>query len=394
MPEEYAARAKELGIPMITFTEHGNLYTMFDSRDAADKVGVKSAPGIEFYQARKTRFDRDPDELSGKARSEWDQRGPHHLTVVAVNDTGVKNLIKLSSRAFQEGYLARKARVDFDLLSEHSEGLVCLSGCLSGKIQQALLRDDYNQAVEDAGRLRDIFGQDNFFIEMMNHGIDEEIQVRDDLIRLAKEMNVPMVGTCDSHYTLQCEHESHDHSLCVSTGALKADENRFRFPGDQFYLKSYDEMCQIFPEEWVKNSMLVYEKHEITSLTHGTHYPVFPIPEGKTSIEYFKDLIEEGAQLRFGDGWQNDSRITERIDKEFNAIIQQGFENYFFIVSDLMVESKKRGILCGPGRGSAAGCLLAYLLFITEVDPIQWDLSFERFMVYKKPEYTINFPEL
>lgn len=392
-PLEYATRAKELNMPGFTFTDHGTLHTVLDANKAAEQVGIKYFPGLESYQARKTRFDKDPDERSGRSRHEWDQRGPHHLGLIAYNNVGYHNLMKISSEAYTSGYFV-KPRVDLELLAEYSEGIVCLSGCLSGMIQQAILRNDYPYALEMAGKMQDIFGKDDYFIEIMNHFIDEELRVHEDLIKIAKAIGAPIVATCDSHYTHKESAYNHDVSLCIATGARMEDEERFRFSGDHFYLKSYEEMNKLFPEEYLDNTMLVYEKHDL-KIEHGDyHFPIFPIPEGFTEEQFFVKSVEDGAAMRFGENWRDKKEIVERMDYELNVIKQLGFTNYFLIVSDIVKAAKDMGCMVGAGRGSAAGCLIAFCLYITEVDPIKYDLQFERFLVYVSPEYKFDFPKV
>lgn len=380
--EEYAERAKKLGQPMITFTDHGNLHGVLDAYDAAREAGIKYLPGLEAYQARKTRFDMDEEERAGKARSEWDQRGPYHLGIIAYNNVGYHNLIKISSRSYLEGYYV-KGRIDHNLIADHAEGLVILSGCLSGEVQQAILRGDYDYALDAAAKMQDIVGRDNYFIELQNHGIEEESQTWASLIMIAKTIDAPIVTTCDSHYTNKEDAHYHDLTLCISTGAKFADESRFKFSGDGFYLKSYDEMVALFGEEqYVDNTMLVYDKFDFELDFEENHYPKYPMPMGETSEQLFDKLIQEGAVKRFGDDWKTKRLdIAERIAYESEVIKDQGFLDYFLVVWDIVDYARRRDIMVGPARGSVAGCLIAYLLFITEVDPVKYKLMLERFLV-------------
>ncbi len=392
-PDEWVERNKELGNAGSCITDHGTLHTVMDFYDTCRKVGIKHFPGLEAYQARKTRFDMDEDERSGRARSEWDQRGPHHLGIVAYNNVGYNNLIKISSRSYTEGYFV-KPRVDHQLISEHSEGIIILSGCLSGEVQQALLRNDYEYALAAAGKMQDIVGKDNYFIEVMDHFIDKEHQVRDDLIRIAKTIGAKIVATCDNHYTYKHQADAHDDMLCINTGSKKLDENRFRFDGDHYYLKSYDEMAQLFPEEYLDNTMYVFEKYDLDIIHNEYHFPIFETPDSSTEEEFFIKSINEGAEKRFGPDWRKDQAKVDRLDYEINIIRQMGYPNYFLVVSDLVKWAKGDGQLVGPGRGSAAGSLVSYCLYITEVEPLEYELSFERFLVYQPPSYEMNFPEL
>lgn len=393
--DEYAERAKELGMKGMCFTEHGNLHGLLDGYDAAKKAGLKYHPGIEFYQARKTRFDKDPEEQAGKESAEWAQRGPYHLGVIAYNNVGYHNLIKLSSRAYLEGFYV-KPRVDHELLSQHSEGLVALSGCLSGEVQQALLRDDFNFALEAAAKMQSIVGGDNYFIEVQNHGIEEEIRNYPHLIEIAKKINAPIVATCDSHYT--CKEHSHHHDvlLCVNTGSRIDTPNRFKFSGPHFYLKSYDEMASLFPEEYLKNTLLVLEKHEVDLQFNEHHIPNFPVPTKQTVDEYFVEWVHRGAEERFGSNWRADNEIVERLEYEVGVIREMEFPNYFLIVADIVEWARQNKIMSGPGRGSAAGSLVSYCMKITEVNPLKYGLPFERFLIPGRkslPDIDLDFDD-
>lgn len=393
--DEYAARAKTLNQPAICFTEHGNLHGLLNAYEAAKEADIPYFPGIEFYQARKTRFDMDPEEKSGKESEEWQQRGPYHLGAVAYNNAGYHNLIKLSSRAFTEGWYG-KPRVDHELLSEHSEGLVLLSGCLSGEIQQALLRDDYTFALKTASTLQDIVGKDNFFIEMQNHFIEEELRNHEHLKSIAKAIGAPIIASCDSHYTCKEHSHSHDVMLCVNTKSRIDTPNRFKFSGDHFYLKSYSEMAELFPEEYLDNTLLIAEKYDINLSFGEYHIPSFAVPQGETQESFFLKSIEEGATKRFGFDWKANTKVVERIEYETQVIREMGFPNYFLIVADLVNWAKENKIMCGAGRGSVAGSLVAYCLGITQVDSLKHELPFERFLVPGRkglPDIDLDFDD-
>ena len=382
-PEEYAERAIELGQPAITNTDHGNLYSLIDTYKAAARLGIPFMPGIEAYRARKTRFDRDPEEMSGPAINEWAQRGPYHQTILAYNNAGYKNLLKLSSASYTEGF-ARKPRVDLELIEKHSEGLIILSGCMSGALIQALLRDDYAAALEEATTMQDIVGKDNYFIEIMDHGIEEERQAHEGLIKISKAIGAPIVPTCDSHYTHKEDYHSHDALLCINTGAQISNVNRFKFSGNEFYLKSYEEMVQLFPEEWVENTLLIPERLDINIDLNSHHYPVFEIPkESPIQVipDYFKEAIGKGAEKRFGLNWKVERRdVADRLNYEIGVIQEMGYDSYFLIVQDIIKWCSDNDILCGPGRGSSASSLVSYCLEITHIDPLEFDLLFERFL--------------
>jgi DNA polymerase-3 subunit alpha len=382
-PEEYAQRALELGQPCITSTDHGNLHTLMATYKSAKKLGIPFMPGIEAYRARKSRFDTDQEEMSGPSINEWGQRGPYHQTILAYNNVGYVNLMKLSSAAFLEGF-ARKPRVDLELIERYSEGLVVLSGCLSGALQQALLRGDYEAALAEAGTMQGIVGKDNYFIEIMDHGIPEEKAVHEGLVKIAKAIDAPIVPTCDSHYTHRHDHDDHDILLCISTASQLTTPNRFKFSGDEFYLKSYEEMVDLFPKEWVHNTLLIPEKLDLNIDLDSHHYPVFEIPEEspiKVIPDYFIQAIMDGAEQRFGLNWKTERRdVAERLNTEVKIIQEMGYDSYFLIVADIIKWCLENGILIGPGRGSSASSLVSYCLGITHINPLEYGLLFERFL--------------
>ena len=393
--EQYCDRAKQMGQPAVTISDHGNMFGALDFYDAAMASGVKPFLGQEFYQARKTRFDKDGEERASGSANEWGQRGPYHCGIIAYNNVGYHNLIKLSSRAFTEGYFV-KPRIDHELLTQHHDGLVMLSGCLSGEIQQALLRDDYGFALETAAKMQSIFGKENYFIEVMNHGIEEEIRNYPLLLKIAKDIGAPVIATNDSHYTTKGDAHFHDVMLCVNTGSRLDTPDRFKFSEDEFYLKSFDEMTSIFPEEFITNTLLIYDKHDLNLKFEEFHFPHFPLPEGFTADSYFSHLVYEGAKRRFGEGYRADKVIMDRLEYEIQVILQMGFPNYFLVVADIVSWAKDNGILVGLGRGSAAGSLAAYCMRITEVNPLDYDLPFERFLVPGRksmPDIDLDFDD-
>lgn len=393
-PKGYAQRCKELGMDTMTCTDHGNLYGLLDYYEAAQEVDLKYMPGIEAYQARKTRHDRDGEERSGPAKSEWEQRGPYHAGILAYNYEGYKNLINLSSRAFLEGNFSGKARVDHELIADHSKGLVLLSGCLNGEIPQALLRGDKEFAYATAAKMQEVMGRENYFIEVQNHHIPEQLQVIPDLIDIAKKINAPVVATCDCHYTHRHEAKNHDQMLCVSTGSLIEDEKRFRFANDEFYLKSYDEMAQMFEPQWLDNTLLIAEKADLKLEFGKLYFPEFPLPAGYTTEQYFRKLVDEGTRFRFGDNPSQE--VVDRLDYEMKVILEMGFPNYFLVVADLVVWAKENGIAVGFGRGSAAGSLVSYVMRITNLDPLRFGLLFERFLIRGRksmPDIDLDFDD-
>jgi DNA polymerase-3 subunit alpha len=378
-PKKYIQRAKEIEMPAVVFTDHGNMFTSMDAYNEANEAGVKYFFGQEFYQARKTRWDRDPEErASGSGANEWGQKGPYHLGIIAYNNVGYHNLAKLSSKAYLDGYYV-KPRVDHELLAQHSEGLVCLSGCLSSEIQQALLRDDFDFAYKTACEFQEIFGRGNFFIEVQDHHIPEQQKTNPLLIDLAHKIGALVVPTCDCHYVYREDAADHDVLLCISTASNINDEGRFKFANDQFYLKSYEEMCELFPKEIVENTMAIYEKHDVKLDFGEYHFPVFEPPQDKDVTTFFEETVELGSRIRFGTDVPQE--VKDRLDYEIKVIKDMGFPNYFMVITDIVNWAKKQGIMMGPGRGSVAGSLVAYCLKITEVNPLQFNLLFERFLV-------------
>ena len=391
--EQYLDRAKKLGMSGIATTDHGNIHSWLDFYDAGTAVGVKPILGSELYQARKTRFDRDEEERSGPAKNEWEQRGPYHLTVLAKNKSGYDNLIKISSRSYLEGYYV-KPRVDHDLISQHSDGLIVLSGCLNGEVAQALLRGDYDFALQSAAKMQEIVGKENYFIEVHNHGLREQIGIISDLVKIAETIGAKVVPSGDCHYVHREDAKAHDIMLCVSTNATIHTENRFSFTGDNFYLQSYEEMCQTFSEEWLRNSMDVCDMVDLDLRFGEIYFPDFPIPTEETSVEYFERLAWEGLKKRYGDPLPND--VIERAKHEIKVVKEMGFPEYFLVVSDLVKWSKNNDVRVGWGRGSAAGSVLSYAFEITNLDPIKFGLMFERFLVEGRksmPDIDLDFDD-
>jgi len=391
--EQYLERAAKLGMKGLASTDHGNIHSWLDFYDAGKATGVKPILGSEFYQARKSRFDRDEEERSGPAKNEWEQRGPYHLTILAKNNVGYKNIIKMSSRSYLEGYYV-KPRIDHQLISEHSDGIIVLSGCLNGEISQALLRNDFDFALKSAKTMQDIVGKDNYFIEVQNHGLAEQNKVFNDLVKIASIIGAPVVPTGDCHYVHQADARAHDIMLCVATNCNIHTENRFSFSGDNFYLQSYDEMAKIFDEQWLRNSMSICDMIDV-DLNFGDHYfPNFPIPTNENSIDYFERLAWEGLKERYGNPLPE--HIVDRANYELRVVKDMGFPEYFLVVSDLVQWAKNNSIRVGWGRGSAAGSILSYAFKITNLDPIKFGLMFERFLVEGRksmPDIDLDFDD-
>ena len=371
------------GQPALGITDHGNMYGVIDFYRACRNEGIKPVIGIEAYMAHESRRDRPPrrgkvDDSGGS--TERGEKLYYHLTLLAENNTGYKNLIQLSSRAFLEGYYY-KPRLDWELLAEHSEGLIASTGCLGGHVLQSLLRNDYDDAVAKAARLQDIFGKDNLFVEIQDHGIPEQRRTNPDLIRLARQIDAPLLATNDSHYTNRADAEAHDALLCVQTGSLVSDPDRLKFEGNDHYLKTALEMRQLFSEVGAAcdNTLWIAERAEVEIEFGKPQLPDFPIPdEFDNADEYLRALTLRGAEARWGSPLSEE--VADRLAYELKVISDMGFSSYFLITWDLIRYARDRGIRVGPGRGSAAGCAVAYCLRITDLDPIRYDLLFERFL--------------
>ena len=371
------------GQPALGITDHGNMYGVIDFYRACRDQSIKPVIGIEAYMAHEDRRSRPPrrgklDDSGGS--TEGGEKLYYHLTLLAENNTGYKNLIQLSSRAFLEGYYY-KPRLDWELLAEHSEGLIASTGCLGGHVLQALLRNDYDDAVAKAARLQDIFGKDNLFVEVQDHGIPEQQRTNPDLVRLARQINAPLLATNDSHYTHRADAEAHDALLCVQTGSLVSDPDRLKFDGSDHYLKSAAEMRQVFSELSVAcdNTLWIAERANVEIEFGKPQLPAFPVPEEFDSADdYLRALTLEGAESRWGKPLSD--QVADRLAYELKVISDMGFSSYFLITWDLIRYARERGIRVGPGRGSAAGCAVAYCLRITDLDPIRYDLLFERFL--------------
>ena len=392
--DKYAERAAELGMKSLAQTDHGNVHGWLDFYDACKKVDIKPILGLEAYQARKSRFDRDEEERSGPAQNEWEQRGPYHLTVLAKNESGYKNLIKVSSRSFTEGFYV-KPRLDHDLISQHSDGLIVLSGCLNGEVQQALLRGDFDTALRHASTMQDIVGKENYFIEIQDHGLAEQKKVKEETLKIAKIIGAKVVVTGDCHYVNKEDAHFHDVMLCSGTKSLLDQENRFRFSGDEFYLKSYDEMSMTFSEEWLNNTLLVAEMVNIELDFNEFHFPEFPdVPPDRNVEDYLEELVWEGLRFRYGDPIPPE--VSARAVHELGVVKRMGFPHYFLVVSDIVKWAKDNNIRVGWGRGSAAGSILSYALQITNLDPLRFGLLFERFLVEGRksmPDIDLDFDD-
>jgi DNA polymerase-3 subunit alpha len=396
------AECERLGMTAAAITDHGNMYGAYDFYRQATAAGIKPVVGIEAYVAPESRFNKkrvlwgDPgqksDDVSGSGAYT-------HQTIWARDNQGLHNLMKVASRASTEGQLGKWSRMDAELIAEHSAGLMATTGCPSGEVQTRLRLGHDQLALEAAAKWRDIYGADNFFVELMDHGIEIERRVRDGLVDIANKLKIPFVVTNDSHYTYAEDREAHDALLCVQMGKTLQDPSRFKFDGEGYYLKSPEEMRAIDSsdawQEGCRNTLLVAEKVDTTGMfAFQNLMPRYPIPDGKTEDEYFREQVWEGMRRRFPDGIDEVHR--EQVEFEMGVILQMGFPSYFLVVADFINWAKANGIRVGPGRGSAAGALIAYAMGITDLDPLAHGLIFERFLNPDRvspPDIDIDFDE-
>ncbi len=380
---QLVAAAVADGQPALGITDHGNMYGVLEFYSECRKQGIKPIIGTEAYMAHETRHERPSrrgrvDDSGGEA--EGGKKLYYHLTLLAETNQGYRNLIQLSSLAFMEGYYY-KPRMDWELLEKYHHGLIATSGCLGGHVLQSLLNGDEKGALAHAGRLKDIFGRDNFFIELQDHGLLAQKETNPKLMDIARKINAPVMSTNDSHYTHRDDHLAHDALLCVQTSSLMSDPKRFKFEGQEHYLKSANEMRYLFREvpAACDNTLWIAERANVDIEFGNAQLPEFPIPEGfADDAAYLAHLAWEGAAMRWGATLSTDA--VERLAYELKVIADMGFSSYFLIVWDLIKHARDRDIRVGPGRGSAAGCAVAYCLRITDLDPIKYDLLFERFL--------------
>lgn len=376
---ELVARAKELGMDSLAITDHGAMYGVIDFYKECKKNGIKPILGMEAYVAPRSHL-----EKSG-------MRENAHLILLSKNEQGYKNLMKLSTIAFVDGFYY-KPRIDYDLLEQYHEGLVCLSACLAGDIPQLLLQRRYEDAKALAGRLKGIFG-DDFYIEIQNHGIPEQLEVLPQLVKLAKELDIKYVATNDIHYVKKEDAESQDVLLCIQTNRVVTDGNRMKMSADEFYLKSEDELKAMLPDypEAFETTKEIADKCNVEIKFGEQHLPGFTAPSGFTNLEYLTKICHEGLNRKMPDATRE---VKDRLEYEINVIAQMGFVDYFLIVWDFVNFAHENGIFVGPGRGSGAGSLAAYAMGITDTDPIKYDLIFERFLNPERismPDFDIDF---
>ena len=381
--KELAARAKELGMDSMAVTDHGVMYGVIDFYRAAKEVGIKPIIGCEVYVAPGSRFDRETS--NGEDRY-------YHLVLLAENDTGYHNLMKIVSRGFVDGFYY-KPRVDYEVLETYHEGVIALSACLAGEVQRYLARGMYEEACRSARHYEDIFGKGNFFLELQDHGIPTQKTVNQGLMRMSRELSMDLVATNDIHYILAEDAAAHDILLCIQTGKKVSDENRMRYEGGQYYVKSEEEMRALFPyaQEAIDNTHKIAERCNVEIEFGVTKLPKYEVPEGYDSWSYLNKLCQDGMAKRYPN---DDGTLQERLSYELGVIHNMGYVDYFLIVWDFIHYARSQKIMVGPGRGSAAGSIVAYSLGITTVDPIKYGLIFERFLNPERvsmPDIDIDF---
>ena len=381
--KEYVERVKELGMNSAAITDHGVMYGVIDFYRAARAAGIKPILGCEVYVAPNSRFDR---EISGG------EDRYYHLVLLAENNTGYANLMKIVSKGFVEGYYY-KPRVDKQVLREYSEGIIALSACLAGEVQRYLTKGLYEEAKKAALEYRDIFGEGNYFLELQDHGIPEQALVNQRLLQMSEELGIELVVTNDVHYTYAEDAKPHDILLCIQTGKKLSDENRMRYEGGQYYVKSPEEMARLFPYalQALDNTQRIADRCNVEIEFGVTKLPKYEVPDGMTSWEYLNKLCFEGLEKRYGNPTQE---LKDRLTYELNTIHNMGYVDYFLIVWDFINYAKTHGIAVGPGRGSAAGSIVSYCLEITNIDPIRYQLLFERFLNPERvtmPDIDVDF---
>ena len=381
---ELLPRAKELGMDSLAITDHGVMYGVIDFYKKAKEVGIKPILGCEIYVAPGSRFDRE--QSRGEDRY-------YHLVLLAENNQGYKNLMKIVTRGFTEGYYYRP-RVDYEVLERYHEGIIALSACLAGEIPNKILKEDYEGAREAARKMNALFGPGNFFLELQDHGLRQQTQVDSVIMRMSKELDIPLVVTNDVHYIREEDAVPHDILLCIQTGKLVTDKDRMRYEGGQFFLKSEEEMQKVFPyaREAMENTHKIAERCNVEIVFGEQKVPKFDVPEGYDAFSYLKELCEKGLVKRYGD--PPPEELKERLAYELDTIKNMGYVDYFLIVWDFIRFAKSQGIAVGPGRGSAAGSVVSYCLEITNIDPIRYQLIFERFLNPERvsmPDIDIDF---
>ena len=393
--KQLVSKAAEMGMPAMAMTDHGNTHGAYEFWKQSSAAGIKPIIGIEAYLAPESRLlkqkvrwgDGGDDDVSGGGAYS-------HITMWSTDNASMQNLFRLSSEGYLSGYYF-KPRIDRELLSKYGKGLIATTGCPGGEVQTRLRMGQYDEALKTAAEFRDIFGAGNYYVEVMDHALAIEKRVRDDLLRLAKDLGLPLVGTNDLHYTNQEDATAHDALLCVQVGSNLNDPNRFRFESQEYYLKSPKQMRDLFSEipEAADNTLLIAERCEI-DFEKRDLMPRFPVPEGQTEAQWFEKEVWEGMSRRFPQGYSD--KHKEQAAYEIEVIIKMGFPGYFLVVSDFIRWAREQGIRVGPGRGSAAGSIASYALGITELDPLEHDLIFERFLNPERlsmPDIDVDFDD-
>ena len=381
--KELTARAKELGMDSMAVTDHGVMYGVIDFYKAAKEAGIKPILGCEVYVAPNSRFDRET--VSGEDRY-------YHLVLLAEDNQGYENLMKIVSKGFVDGFYY-KPRVDYEVLAKYHQGVIALSACLAGEVQRYLTRGMYEEAVRAAGRYVDIFGQDSFFLELQDHGLPDQKLVNQGLMRMSRETGLELVATNDIHYTFAEDEKAHDILLCIQTGKKVEDEDRMRYEGGQYYCKSEEEMKALFPyaPQALENTHKIAQRCNVEIEFGVTKLPKYEVPEGFDSWSYLNHLCREGFKTRYP---EDDGTLSSRLDYELDTIRTMGYVDYFLIVWDFINYARSQDIMVGPGRGSAAGSVVSYTLGITNIDPVRYNLLFERFLNPERvsmPDIDIDF---
>lgn len=374
-------RTKELGMKSIAITDHGSMFGVIQFYKEAKKNGIKPILGSEIYISTGKYTDKEPKD-----------KNQYHLVLLAENDIGYENIMKIVSEAYVNGFYY-KPRVDHNVLRKYSEGVIALSACLGGQVQQYIMDNNYQAAKETAKELKEIFGRDSFFLELQNHGIEEQSQVNRELVKLSKEMDIPLVATNDVHYLKKEDAVVHDILLCIQTGKTVEEEDRMKFPSGEFYLKSPEEMKSLF-EDYngaIENTVKISDRCNVFLDFDTLHLPEYKVPEGYTNKSYLKELTLNGLKGKYKN---LNGEIIDRFNFEFNTIVEMGYIDYFLIVWDFIKFAKDNKIEVGPGRGSAAGSIVSYGLGIIDIDPLEYGLLFERFLNPERvtmPDIDIDF---
>lgn len=381
--EQLISRAKSLGMQSLAITDHGNMYGAVDFYKACKKEGIKPIIGCEVYVAARTRFDKD--KVLDKEYN--------HLILLCKNETGYKNLINMVSKAFTEGFYF-KPRIDHDLLEKCSEGLICLSACLAGEIPQAILQKDYEKAKRTALWYRDVFGEGNYYLELQNHGLPEQLSVNEGVKRIARETGIPLVATNDVHYIEQADAKIQQVLICIATNHVIGDDTGLEFHSNEFYLKSEEEMRELFSDvpEAIDNTQKIAEQCNFDFEFGTTKLPYYETPDNMNHFEYFKMLCMQGMKKRYGENPPKE--YYDRLEYELDTVEKMGYTDYYLIVADFVSFAKSKDIPVGPGRGSGAGSIAAYCMGITDLDPMKYNLLFERFLNPERvsmPDFDIDF---